>query len=65
MSLTEQEPVPVTVAFLDDERAVEGSGWYYWESECPEEGYCFFSTTERPTAQQLRDICPEYVEKGI
>lgn len=61
--MTTSDPVPVMVVFLDNARAVEGPGWYCWESECPEEGF-FFSTTERPTAQQLRDICPEYVEEG-
>jgi len=64
MMMSDPEPVPVKIAFLEGERAVEGPGWYCWESEYPEEGYFFFSATERPTAQQLRDICPEYVEEG-
>ncbi len=61
--MTAADPVPVAVVFLLDDRAVEGPGWYCWESECPEEGCFFFSATERPTAEQLRDICPEYVEE--
>jgi len=40
----------------------EGSGWYVWESEYPEEGYVYFSA-KRPTADELRTICESYVEE--
>lgn len=61
--MADLEPIPVTVAYLDDARACEGPGWYYWETEYPEEGYFFHSTSERLTVEQLQKICPQYVEE--
>jgi len=53
------EPVEVSSAYLED--GPEGPGWYAWEVECPEEGY-FWAGDAKPTAEELRAVCPTYVE---
>jgi len=56
----EQDPVLVTV---NEGNGSEGFGFYVWETEAADEGYIWFGTT-RPTADDLRAICPAYVEDG-
>ena len=57
------EEVEITVKYFDEgPKAPDGAGWYAWESEYPEEGY-FYVGKERPTAEQLKEICPSYVEE--
>lgn len=53
-----EQPVTVKVAYCN---GIEGRGWYVWEDEYQDEGFVHFSL-ERPTAEQLKAICPEYVE---
>jgi hypothetical protein len=54
------ESVLVTKTY--SEEGVDGPGWYLWETECPEEGYFYFGTSE-PTLEDLQAICPTYVFK--
>lgn len=37
-----------------------GFGYYVWEAACEDEGYVAFFPNE-PSADQLREICPQYV----
>jgi hypothetical protein len=54
---------PVAPAGISPEQAADWQpGWYCYESEYPEEG-SFYCSVERPTADDLRKICPEYVEE--
>jgi len=53
------ETINVKVCFLKD--GPDGSAWYAWEKECPEEGYFYVGQT-KPTAAELVAICPSYVE---
>lgn len=53
------EPIEVTVKRLDN--GTDATGWYAWETECPEEG-CFWVSEHRPTPEDLKALHPMYVE---
>lgn len=63
--LDPSEPVEVTVRHFPDPVFSPGEepsppGWYFWETECPEEG-CFYFGVSCPTADDLKAICHDYV----
>jgi len=50
--------VEVVTKFIPD--GPDGSGWYAWEKEYPEEGY-FLVSLEKPTDSELKQVCSDYV----
>ena len=62
------EQVEVTLKYLaegtfkdPDDGTPCPAGWYLWETEYPEEG-CFWISETKPTADDLKAICANYVE---
>ena len=53
------EQIEVTVSHGKGD---EGTGWYVWEAEYPEEVYVYFSPSH-PSADDLKKICENYVEE--
>jgi hypothetical protein len=61
--MSDDNSVPVTVRYSDGSGgATDGPGWYVWESEYPEDG-CVGFFKAKPTAEQLRELSPDYVER--